>query len=276
MGMKSFENTRVIITGAGSGIGKELIRQLADQTERILAVDYSIENLEKLKAEFPFLEGFLITDLSNKEGNKLILDWVKNNWNGVDYCFANAGKAEYHAAEYQDWRDMELLFQLNVFSPIQLGMELRNQFPDIEFRHVITCSAIAFWAIPGYSIYGASKAALLQWAKTIWSEKSGNWLTLVFPIATATAFFESAGNSVPKAFPIQKTDFVVKKILFGVEKGQKKIFPSRLFKVMLHLNDFLPIIRTISEAIESEKFRSWLIKQSISLPVKPKHTNHKT
>lgn len=261
MAMKSFDNSRIIITGAGSGIGKELIQQLYPMTKRILAADNSAKSLERLEAEFPNLEGFLLSDLSKKEGNKLILDWVDSKWGSVDFCFANAGKAEYQASEFQDWNNMDSLFQLNVFSPIQLGMELRKAYPKTQIRHVITCSAIAFWAIPGYSIYGASKAALLQWARTIWAEKSGDWLTLVFPIATATSFFDTAGKEIPKAFPIQQPDFVAKKMLSGVAAGKKKIFPSLLFRVMLHLNNFLYVIRPISQAIESKKFRSWIAKQ---------------
>jgi uncharacterized protein len=238
-----------------------------------LAVDNSASSLERLEAEFPDLEGFLLSDLSKKEGNKLILDWVGSKWGSVDFCFANAGKAEYNAAEMQDWKNMDSLFQLNVFSPIQLGMELRKQYPETRIRHVITCSAIAFWAIPGYSIYGASKAALLQWARTIWAEKSGDWLTLVFPIATSTGFFDSAGNQIPKAFPSKSLTTVVKKILSGVANGKKKIFPSLLFRIMLHLNNFLYIIHPLSQAIESKKFRSWIDKQSNYSQVKPPHTN---
>lgn len=262
MGMKSFETKRIIVTGAASGIGKELVRLLYPLTKRILAVDISTSDLDHLKSEFPELAGFLSVDLSKKEGTTQILNWVKKEWNGVDICFANAGKAEYNAAAKQNFKQLDSLFQLNVFSPIQLGTELKTHYSNPNFRHVITCSAIAFWAIPGYSNYGASKAALLQWARTIWAEKTGDWLTLVFPIATSTNFFDAAGRSIPKAFPIQKPEFVARKILSGAERGKKKIFPSLLFKVMLRLNNFLPFIQEISQRIELKKFRSWAHKQT--------------
>lgn len=262
MGMNHFENKQIIVTGAGSGIGIALVRLLYPSTKRILAVDISGQNLEKLKDELPEIEGFLIADLSEKTGNKLILEWIKANWIGIDFCFANAGKAEYNATENQNWHEMDSLFQLNVFSPIQLGLELKTCFPNITFRHIITCSAIAFWAVPGYSVYGASKAALLQWARTIWAEKSGSWLSLVFPIATSTAFFDSAGSEIPKAFPMQSPKIVAQKILIGVQKGKNMIFPSPLFKILLHLNNFLYFIRPIYQTIESKKFRSWQAKQS--------------
>lgn len=252
----------VIITGAGSGIGLELVRQLYPWTRKILAVDISEKNLRNLKTSFPDLVGIIEADLSKKEGNQVILDWVQANWTGVDYCFANAGRAVYSSHENQDWKEIESLFQLNVFSPIQLGMELKVLFPEKKFRHVITCSAMGFWAVPGYSLYGATKASLLQWARTVWAEKSGDWLTLVFPIATTTGFFEAAGRQIPKAFPRQNPETVAKKILSGVESGKKKIFPSTLFRIMLILNNLLPVILPIYQWLEYRKFNSWLSKQT--------------
>jgi short-subunit dehydrogenase len=262
MQLKKFSEATILVTGAGSGIGLELVRQLYPWTKKILAVDISEEKISVLRNEFPELEGFLIADLSEKTGNQLLIDWVKSNWVEVNFCFANAGRAEYQEAEKQNWQEMDRIFQLNVFSPIQLGLALKSLFPNASFRHVITCSAIAYWAVPGYSIYGATKSALLQWARTIWSEKSGNWLSLVFPIATSTGFFEAAGTDIPKAFPIQKAELVAKKILSGTLNKQVKIFPSPLFRGMLLLNNFLPVILPFYQKLEYLKFRNWLSKHS--------------
>ena len=258
MQMSSFESKHIIITGAGSGIGKALLRQLYPLTKNILAVDNSDLYLRELKTEFPDLEGIINSDLSKKNGNESILKWVEEHWSSVEYCFANAGKAEFNAAEVQNWKEMESLFQLNVFSPIQLGLELKSTLRNSGLRHVITCSAMAFWAIPGYSLYGSSKAALLQWARTVWAEKSGDWLTLVFPIATSTGFFSTAGKNIPKAFPVQSPELVAEKILSGVARGKKKIFPALIFRWMLHLNNFLYLIRPMYQAVELRKFRSWI------------------
>lgn len=262
MGMSSFKNAAVIVTGAGSGIGWELVKQLYPWTKNILAVDISEKKLQNLKSAFPEVTGILKADLSKKEGNQVLLEWVKSNWDSVDFCFANAGKAAYQSAESQDWKDMESLFQLNVFSPIQLGMELNALFPEKKFRYVITCSAMAFWSVPGYSLYAATKSALLQWARTVWSEQSGDWLTLAFPIATTTGFFEAAGNQIPKAFPSQNPETVATNMIEGALAGKRQIFPSTLFRIMLILNNFLPVILPIYQWLEYRKFKSWLSKQT--------------
>jgi short-subunit dehydrogenase len=180
----------------------------------------------------------------------------------VDFCFANAGKASYAPVADQDWTNMEQLFQLNVHSPIQLGLALKHAFPNHSLRHVITCSAIAHWSIPGYSLYGSTKAAILQWAESLWAERAGDWLTLVFPIATATSFFDAAGSNIPKAFPIQTPEEVAKAMLAGAAKGKKKIFPSTLFRSLLFLNRFLFFVQPLAQYLEYNKFKNWLSKST--------------
>ena len=63
MAIKSFENSRITITGAGSGIGKELVRQLYSSTTRIFAVDISAANLEKLAEQLSELSVMEAADL---------------------------------------------------------------------------------------------------------------------------------------------------------------------------------------------------------------------
>ena len=258
--MKPYKDACVVVTGAGSGIGLELIRHLYPHTKNLLAVDYLPEHLDQIRVEFPDIKGLVLADLSEKEGNAPILEWIKSNWKGVDFCFANAGKAKYGEASQQNWEEMDCLFQLNVHSPIQLGMALKQAFPNHSLRHVITCSAIAYWAIPGYSLYGSTKAAILQWAESLWAERAGDWLTLVFPIATATSFFDTAGPNIPKAFPIQTPEGVAAAMLAGAAKGKKKIFPSTLFRSLLFLNRFLFFVQPLAQYLEYNKFKNWLTK----------------
>lgn len=259
---KAFSESNIIITGAASGIGLELVKQLLPSKPNLLLVDLHLDALEKIQKKHPEVKGILQADLSKKEGNQLILDWVKSNWDHVNFCFANAGVAEYGPAEKQNWKEMDHLFQLNVHSPIQIGFMLRELFPSLTFRLIITASAMSYWHIPGYSLYGATKSALLQWARTVWSEKDGNWLTLAFPISTRTKFFETAGKNIPKAYPNQTAEWVAKSILHGTSKKKKRIFPSKLFFFMLILTCFLRFLKKIYGIFEYQKYKNWLDEQS--------------
>ena len=252
-------NKNIVITGAASGIGKELVAQLSSSDNRILAVDIDLDNLRELKHKYPEIE-FLCLDLTQVESLLEIFSWIHENWKKVDIFFANAGYAKYGSWNYLAADEFEKLLRINTLMPIETAKLLSKTQPDCSFRLVITASAMSFWHVPGYAAYTASKAALHQFAEGIWSEGDGDWLTLVYPIATKTQFFEKAGHSIPKAFPVQSVESVVKIILKGVEKGKTKIFPSRTFRIIQLVNRLIPIFKPLYLKLERNKFENWTHK----------------
>ncbi|WP_194976614.1 SDR family NAD(P)-dependent oxidoreductase [Aquiflexum lacus] len=252
-------NQNIVITGAASGIGKELVAQLSALDNCILAVDIDLENLQELKHKYPEIES-LCLDLTHIDNLTELFTWININWKKVDIIFANAGYAKYGS-----WKDLaadefEKLLRINTLIPIETAKLLGKTQPDYSFRLVITASAMSFWHIPGYAAYAASKAALHQFAETIWSEGDGNWLTLVYPIATKTQFFEKAGHSIPKAFPVQSVEAVAKIMIRGVAKGKTRIFPSRTFRIIQLVNRILPVFKPIYLRLERSKFENWTYK----------------
>lgn len=244
---------KIIITGAASGIGKALVRVLHVHNT-LFAIDKDEESLQELQKEFPKL--YIKTcDLLEDSAVTTCLQSASAVLGAIDICFSNAG-----FGYYQYWNNvtpkqaMEIL-TINTLVPMEFARQLKQRYPINTPRLVITASAIAFWAIPGYSYYSASKAAIRQFAKGIWSEKDGNWLSLVHPVATKTAFFEKAGKEVPMAWPVQTADQVAAKILVGISKGKKEIYPSRLFWASVQLNKLLPFIKPIYQNIQFSKLK---------------------
>lgn len=252
-------NKNIVITGAASGIGKELASQLSICNNQILAVDIDLVSLQKLKNEYPLIE-FLCLDLTQMESLTKIFSWIHEHWKKVDIFFANAGYAKYGSWKDLNSNDFEKLIRINTLIPIETGKILLKTQPDYPFRLVITASAMSFWHIPGYAAYSASKAALHQFAEAIRSEGGGNWLTLVYPIATKTQFFAKAGQDIPKAFPVQSVESVVKIMIKGVAKGRTKIFPSKIFRIVQLLNGILPVFKPIYGKLEKNKFDKWTHK----------------
>ncbi|WP_144602175.1 SDR family NAD(P)-dependent oxidoreductase [Algoriphagus algorifonticola] len=258
---KSFANSFVLVSGAASGIGRELVQQLYLLQAKILAVDIDEDGLKGLKAQLPEIE-ILTLDLTKGKALEEITFWLAQNWKQLDYCFANAGKAYYEPFQKQELNKIEELFHLNVIAVLELGIALKKTFPVLYLT--ITCSAMAYWPLPGYGVYSATKSSLLAWAQAVWLESDEQWLSLAFPIATQSRFFEQEGQRIPRPFPSQTADQVAGKILRGVKNRQKKIFPSTLFQVLLYLNRYLLIIKPIYQYYELRKFKKWIKKQSSS------------
>ena len=246
---------KIVVTGAASGIGRELVRQLYTKGNELLAIDIQEDKLLQLQNEFPKLQ-ILKADLIGDDSCDTIIDWIKSNWGKFDVFFSNAGFALYGNWEEIPTSTVENMFRLNVFFHIDLALKMKENFAN-RFQIVITASAMSYWAVPGYAAYAASKASIHQWAKGVWSEGNGSWLSLVYPAATATDFFESAGKKIPKAYPVQPVKKAVKGILGGIEADNRKIFPSTLFRVMLVLNRIFPIIKPIYTWSENRKLQRW-------------------
>jgi short-subunit dehydrogenase len=145
---------------------------------------------------------------------------------------ANAGFAYYEKLETANWQHIEKIYQVNSFAPIYSLLKMKELNKDKDFYVCITASAMATMGLAGYALYGSTKSALDRFADAYWQEQeSKNHLGLVYPVATRTNFFGSAGNQAPVYFPSQTPQQVARSIYKGILKRKKKIYPSLAFRV---------------------------------------------
>ena len=219
-----------VLTGAASGIGKALFDILSAQAIRLAAVDLSFPKdfLSKPRSASILL---LHYDLSQPQSIDQLFDEVLDHWRRIDVFVANAGFAYYEKLEQANWEHIEKIHQVNTLSPIYSLLKMRELNKNRNFYVCITASAMAKMGLAGYALYGASKSALDRFADAYWQEQEGeNHLGLVYPVATRTNFFSSAGNQAPIYFPSQTAQQVAFSIYKGILGRKKKIFPSLLFK----------------------------------------------
>jgi uncharacterized protein len=231
---------KIVLTGAGSGIGAALLKELSSYVCEVVAVDINENNLKNLITEIsnsktntytkvsPF-----ITDISTEEGVDKLFDFCKQAMGGIDLFIANAGFAYYEKANAADWGHIEKIYQLNVFSPIYSFLKMKELNKGTTYQVCITASAMAFMGLAGYALYGSTKAALERFADAYDYEKDdAGILSLVYPVATRTHFFQaSASSPAPVYFPSQSPEQVAKAMIKGIKNNRKRIFPSSLFRI---------------------------------------------
>ncbi len=94
--MKNFKNKIVVITGAGSGIGKATAIEFAKHGAKLAVNDYRVENLNELISELKnmgvefYFEAF---DVSNKNSMQQFAENVKSKLGAADIIMNNAGIA---------------------------------------------------------------------------------------------------------------------------------------------------------------------------------------
>ncbi|MBR4726292.1 MAG: SDR family NAD(P)-dependent oxidoreductase [Clostridia bacterium] len=251
------KNRNVVLTGAGSGIGLEVLKLLAaEPTNKILAVDKDTARITGFGENVIPME----IDVSSKEAVDAVFETAQAALPFIDIFYANAGYPYYEAVDYVDWDRTARLFETNVFSPIYSYEKYRDYLHGRDGHFAITVSAIGKMAIPGYTIYSASKFAMHGFQEGIRYELPKNIrLTCLYPIATNTGFFKAA-NPKPfeKPFPVQQPELVARKMVEGLEKGAKFVNPSGLFTLSGVLFSVLPPVKAVYLKLEKNKLTRFL------------------
>ena len=159
----------IMVTGAGSGIGRALCRRLAiDGSNVLIALSRNSGHLETLKGElreFP-AEVFILTfDLVSGDYDSLYKE-VRKISNTIDILVNNAGlliSKTFEETTMDDWRH---IYEVNLFSAVNL---VKTLLPLMEnhktLAHIVNISSMGgvqgSMKFPGLSAYSTSKAAMI-------------------------------------------------------------------------------------------------------------------
>lgn len=253
---------RIVITGASSGIGKCLLDKLSsDKTNKIIASSRSIENLCGYGDNVVLYNA----DLSSKEGVDALFEKVESVFDKADIVIANAGAPYYEKMDYVNWDRITDIFNLNTVSPIYTYSRYLEHLHGRQGHLAFTISAMGEMAIPGYALYTATKFAMKGFQEAIRLEAPKNLkLTAVYPVSTATNFFNVGGGGVKmsKPFPVQSAEVVADRMIEGIAREKKHIYPCKLFKPSKVLMTAVPPVKSMYWGIEKKRLRNFLERKN--------------
>lgn len=188
-----------LITGASKGIGKAIAEELAARQINLLLVARTESLLNELAVDlskrFSIKADYLAIDLASAEAPSQIIKWVKEKSYAVNILVNNAGyglSGSFEQYPANDYRDM---MQVNMTVPVELTSllipELKKQ-PKSYILNIV--SAAAYQAVPGLTVYAASKSFLLSFSRGLQYElrKTNISVTAVSPGGTDTDFANRA------------------------------------------------------------------------------------
>ncbi len=251
---------KIVLTGANSGIGLETLKLLVKGDNKILAVDLNVDKIGEFDKDKVIP---MQLDVSTKENVDLIFETADRELGGIDIFYANAGFPYYERMDYVDWDRVDKIFKVNVYSPIYSYQKYAEYLGGKEGHMAITVSAIGKMAMPGYTLYSASKFAMQGFQEGLRRELSKNIkLTCLYPVATDTGFFAKAVEGKTKQitqrpFPVQKPAHVAKCMVKGIEHGRKSVNPCKLFSFARLLFAICPPIKYIYWNMEYKKLLNY-------------------
>lgn len=249
---------RIVLTGASSGIGKEILKKLQEYDVKVIAVGRNSARIPRSSDNvIPFS-----CNIAKKEEVDRLFDFALQKLGVIDIFIANAGYGVCEDIVDSDWEHIEDIFRTNVFSPIYSLERMRELNPERKYSVVITCSAVSEVPLPGYSLYCATKHAINGFGRVFQYEtKENEIISLVYPIATKTNFFKRAAEQAPVPWPVQSPHTVAKHVIKGIQKEKRFIYPSKYFMITRTLNRIFPFTNVIYAKMQKKKFLEWMDAQ---------------
>ena len=233
----NIDNHVFIVTGASSGIGLSTAEALAAKGGKVAALARSKEALDELSARLP---GSLavVADMTDFTAVREAVATVQTPYGRVDGLVNNAGRSYAASVEEIDPAAFDEIFHLNVLGPIgamQAAIPLMRAQGQGSIVNVN--SGTAFMTIPQYSVYSASKRALLGFSMTARAELEKDRIVVseVYPLVTATNFGKNrmGGGGPARDYAAgDPPEFVAGLILRAIEEGGAQYFANDRLKQM--------------------------------------------
>lgn len=158
---------RVVITGAGRGLGRVLAHAFSQAGASVALVARTVTDLEKLAADLPGPSLVLVGDVTDEVFADTVADAVVDVWGGLDVWIANAGISPAVGGPLRTdpavWRE---ILDVNLTGAF-LGARAAARVMDPGGRIVFTGSVLGERPRAGLAAYSASKAGVVALAKAL-------------------------------------------------------------------------------------------------------------
>ncbi|CAM4306515.1 SDR family NAD(P)-dependent oxidoreductase [Acinetobacter pragensis] len=201
--MKNFNQKVAAITGAGSGIGRQLALLLAQQGAHLALSDMNeqglVETLHLLK-DYPVKVTLTKLDVANRDA---VYAWAESSFNEfgqVNLIFNNAGVALASTVEGMSYEELEWIFNINFWGVVYGTKAFLPYLKQSGEGHIInTSSLFGLTAQPTQSAYNATKFAVRGFTEALRQEldmeNSGVSATSVHPGGIRTNIANAARMS---------------------------------------------------------------------------------
>jgi len=253
-----------VITGASSGIGWHISRELAARGYSVVAVSNQPEQLNKLKSDLE--ESWQISvqiidcDLSETSAAERIFDFCQQKGLKVEVLVNNAGMFVYGELVRADIEKTRSILQLHMNTPAMLCRLFGELMAKNHLGYILNVSSIsAVMPYPTISLYGPTKTFLRKFTRAIRYELQavGVSVLCLIPGATETALYDTSNINVPLAMRLgimKKPGEVARAGVAALFKKRAECIPGLFNKFTVRIVPLIPgiLIRLIYKKVNKK------------------------
>jgi NAD(P)-dependent dehydrogenase (short-subunit alcohol dehydrogenase family) len=243
MFMNTYQHRVAVITGAGSGIGRELARSLASRGARLAISDVNEAALAETKSLCGRAEvrTYRVDVASRQEVFAHAVD-VKRDFGTAHYVFNNAGVTLFATFEHMTLEELDWLLGINLLGVVYGTKAFLPLLLAQKEGHIVNISSIfGIMGMPGQSAYSISKFGVRALTESLWHELKGTGVkaTLVHPggirtnidraapLGRSAGAYEKSLMMMAGRLLVTKPDRCALDIVEGVSRGRKRILTGK-------------------------------------------------
>lgn len=234
----------IIVTGGGSGMGRELVLGLLSRGAKVVALDINPSSLEETNTLAKHNKSLItfVLDITDKKTVSELPDKIISHFGVVDGLINNAGIIQpFVKLNELSYEAIERVINVNLFGTLYMTKTFLPHLLACPEAHLVNISSMGgFLPVPGQTIYGAAKAAVKLLTEGLHSELANTnvKVTVVFPGAVSTNIMTNSGLKLPTNASEQSTrkilsaDKAAQIIIEGMEQNKYRVLVGSDSKVM--------------------------------------------
>jgi len=256
--MKQLQNKVVVLTGAGSGIGRALAQQLHQEGALLALLDKDAQGLVETKR---LLNGAATvevyeTDVSQRSLVERAAEQVLKRFGHVDMLINNAGVSSSGSVEELAYETLEWTFNINLWGVIYMTKAFLPHLRQRPEANIVNLSSVyGLIGVPGQAAYCASKFAVRGFTEALRQECFGSRIavTVVFPGGIRTNIVKNSrtDHRMDQATYLQKSqqfeaalktspEEAARVIIQGIKKNAPRVLIGKDARQIDFLARFMP------------------------------------
>jgi short-subunit dehydrogenase len=235
----------IVVTGAGGGIGSELVCQLLEKGAKVAAIIHKsgLEEMKSLAAVYGDKISIHLADVTNREDVEKLPEEIAAIHGHIDGIINNAGILQHFLSVNDlDYEQIQRVMNVNFFGTLYMCKSFLPHLLQRPEAHITNVSSMGgFLPVPLQSIYSASKAAVKMLTEGLHLElrETNVDVTVVFPGGVDTNLVRNSGieydgienHSYKMLSPHEAAAIIIK----GMESRKYRVLAGNDAKIM----DFL-------------------------------------
>jgi uncharacterized oxidoreductase len=219
----------ILITGAGSGIGRATAVALARKGARLTLFGRRQEPLEetaRLVREAGGEANVVTGDVTDAPARERAVEAATEHFGSLDVLINNAGNVRAGRLETTEPDDIQAQIEVNLVGPILLTRAALPALRRSDDAAVVNVSsAIGLVGMPFYATYAAAKAGIAHFGEALRRELFGEGIQVmtVYPGATDTPMMESTEAGPELGFEYEPAEAVADALIEGLETNKIEV-----------------------------------------------------